>query len=294
MFDALLFLYFFTLHADQLHFAVGGFTLRLNNLVALLLLFVFASRYRSKLFRIDRALFISLLILTASLAISFLLSSYKKRCFFFLIWYGITLLLYFLLPYLLIRYHDYKKVFSLYLLSFLCVGIYAFLQLLLSLAGLHDPFANQFISGEVVRSNAFAYEPSFYALYMTPFIVMVNYHFLADREEPFYFFGRLTYPKIFLINFLYFSSTSTSTIFAFAIFCFCLLFFSQVRRHLWKFSIAFTGIFFLLGIISPFLMRQFYLKFFYSGLGHGSFMERWTGIVNAWKVFLGRVVNLTI
>lgn len=286
MFDSLLFLYFFTLHADKLHFPIGGFSLRLNNLIALLLLCVFVFRYRSKLFRIDRALCISLLILTASLTLSFLLSPYKKRCFFFLCWYGFTLLMYFLLPYLLIRYYDHKKVFSLYLLSFLCVGIYAFLQLLFSLVGLNDPFAQQFISGTIVRSNAFSYEPSFYALYMTPFIVMANYHFLADREQPFYFFGKLTYPKILFINFLYFSSTSTSTIFAFAIFCFCLLFFSQVRRHLWKFCVAFTCLFCLLGIISPFLMQKFFLKFFYSGLGHGSFMERWTGIVNAWKVFL--------
>lgn len=285
MFDALLFLYFFTLHADQLNIPVAGFSIRLNNLIALLLLIVFASLYRQKLLRIDRALFISLLLLTVSITISFLLSPYKQRCFFFLCWYGFTVVMYFLLPYLLIRYYDHKKVMSLYLLSFLCVGIYALLQLLFSFAGLKDPFVKQFITGTIARPNAFAYEPSFYALYMTPFIVMLNYHFLADRESPFYFFGKLTYPKILSINFLYFISTSTSALFAFAVFCFSLIFFSQVRRHLLKFCIGFTCLFFLIGLLSPYLMKIFFLKFFYSGLGHGSFYERWAGIQNAWKVF---------
>lgn len=286
MFDSLLFLYFFTLHADQLNITLGGFSLRLNNLLALTLLFLFVSRYQEKLWRIDRKLFIAFLMLTASITISFFLSPYKKRCCFFLGWYGFTVLMYFLLPYLLIRYYDYKKVISLYLVSFFCVGLYALFQLLISLVGLKEPFASQFVSGAIVRPNAFAYEPSFYALYMTPFIVMVNYHFLADREQPFFMFGKLTYPKILFIDFLYFVSTSTSTFFAFAIFCMSLVFFAQVRRHLLKFCIAFTCLFFLLGIASPFIMRTFFLKFFFSGfMSHHSFYERWTGIENAWKIF---------
>lgn len=287
MFDTLLFLYFFTLHADQLNVTLGGFSLRLNNLVALVLFILFVARQRRQLLRIDRGLVISLLVLSACLSLSFLLSPYKKRCFFFLGWYGFTVLMYMLLPYLLIRYYHSKKVFSLYMLSFLVVGIYAFLQLALSFIGFQDPFGTQIISEGIVRPNAFAYEPSFYALYMTPFIVMANYHFLANREKPFFFFGILTYPKILFLNFLYFVSTSTSAFFAFILFCGSLLFIPRLRRQLWRYSLVFAVLFLCLGVASPFIMKKYFLKFFYSGLmAHGSFYERWMGIESAWKVFL--------
>ncbi|MCH9627872.1 MAG: hypothetical protein S4CHLAM2_15190 [Chlamydiales bacterium] len=287
MFDILLFLYFFTLHADQLNITLSGFSLRLNNLIALALFILFVARRRSQLLRIDRTLVISFLVLSVSLTLSFLLSPYKGRCFFFLGWYGFTLLMYMLFPYLLIYYYDSKKVLSLYMLSFLVVGVYASLQLVLSLLGFQDPFGTQIISDEIVRPNAFAYEPSFYALYMTPFIVMVNYHFLANREKPFFVFGLLTYSKILCLNLLYFVSTSTSAFFAFVLFCTSLLFIPRVRRQLWKYSLVFAVLFLCLGVASPFIMKKYFLKFFYSGLmEHGSFYERWIGIERAWKVFL--------
>lgn len=286
MFNCLLFLYFFTLHADRLNITVGEFSIRINNLLALALFVTFIIRFRFKLFKIDRSLAFSLLLLALSILISLILSPYKKRCFFFFAWYFFTISMYVLLPYLLIHYYDSKKVFSFYLASFLAVGIYAFLQLVFSLCGLNDPNAEQFIWGNIVRPNAFSYEPSFYALYMTPFIVMVNYHFLAAQNEPFFIFKKLTYSKIIFINFLYFVSTSTSTFFAFFIFCLSLLFLPQVRHRFLKYSGIFVLLFTALSLISPFLMRQFFLKFLYGGTTHGSFFERWTGIENAIKVFL--------
>lgn len=286
MFDFLLFLYFFTLHADQLNLSLGGFSIRLNNVIALGLCALFIIKFKHKLICIDRTLFLSLLLLTLSILISFFLTPYKRRCVFFLGWYGFTVLMYFLIPYLLICYSDARRLFSLYLLSFLLVGVYAFLQLVLSLFGFNDPFASQRIIKTIVRPNAFAYEPSFYALYMTPFMVLVNYHFLAEREQPFFWMNRLTYPKVLGINFLYFASTSTSTFFAFIIFFFCLLFSSQVRRNLWKYGIVFTLLFFALGLVSPLLIQKFFLKFFYSDFqSHASFYERWNGIENAWNIF---------
>jgi len=293
VFDSLLFLYFFTLHADKLSLSIGGFSLRLNNLIAFALLTLFFSRYRSKLFRMDRAIFFALLFLMASITISFLLSPYKKRCFFFLGWYGITVVGYFLLPYLLIRYYDAKKVFTVYLASFLVVGTYAFIQLIFSLAGANDPFAQQLILGHIVRPNAFAYEPSFYALYMTPFVVMINFHFLLDPGRPFFLFKKVTIKEVLLVNFLFFVSTATSAFFAFAIFCLCLLFFfwngrlPQFRARFLKFCLGFVALFFLFGLTFPFIMKQYFMKFFYKGfMAHYSFFERWVGIENAWKVFV--------
>lgn len=286
MFDSLLFLYFFTLHADQLNISLGGYHIRLNNVFAFILFLIFFLRYRTHLFRIDRPLFFSLLLLSASVLLSFVFSPFKERSFFFLGWYGITLLGYFLLPYFLILYRDPGRIFSLYIASFLAVGLFAFFQLILSGFGIHF-FATQMIIGKLVRADAFAYEPSYYALYMTPFVILVNTHFLADGERPFYCLGRLTYPKIFLVNFLFFLSTATSALFAFLIYCVALPFFRDLRPRLFKFALFFGSLFSLLALIAPFLMRKFFLKFFYVGfMSHGSFFERWLGIKNAWRVFL--------
>lgn len=286
LFDTLIFLYFFTLHADQLQITIADFTIRLNNLLALLLFAIFFLRHRAKLWRIDRTLLLSLLFLTSAIGISLLLSPYKQRCAIFFGWYGVHLLLYFFLPYFFVKYGDYKKVFSLYLASFLLVGIYAFLQLLFSLGGLQDPFAHQSIFEHIVRPNGFAYEPSFYALYMTPFIVMTNTHFLATPEEPFFFFKKLTLPKILCLNALYFVSTTTSTLFIFIVFCLSLFFFSQVRRRLFFYILLFALLFFVLGVVSPFLVQGFFLKFFYIDfMSHASFYERWVGIENGWTLF---------
>lgn len=287
MFDALLFLYFFTLHADRLSLALGSFNVRLNNCFAFLLCLLFFTHCRSKLLRLPPPLFVALLMLTLSVTLSFLFSPYKTRCLPFFGWYGVTIVGYLLLPYLLIHEYDAHKVMRLYIASFLLVGLYAALQLLLSLGGLMDPFVSQVIAERFARPSAFAYEPSYYALYMTPCIVMVNYHFLADRERPFFILGRLTLSKVLFINALYFVSTSTSAFFAFAIFCCALIFFSEVRRHLFKYLLLSTLLFCALALLSPFLMRTYFLKFFYSGfMSHGSFFERWVGIENAWAAFL--------
>lgn len=286
MFDSLLFLYFFTLHADQLHFSLASYHIRLNNLIALALFLVFFLRSRTDLFRIDKALFFTLLFLTVSVSLSCLVSPYKERCFFFFGWYGITLLGYFFLPYFLVLYREQARVFSLYLASFLAVGLLAFFQLLLSICGVHF-FGTQMIAGKLVRPDAFAYEPSYYALYMTPFVVLVNTHFLAERERPFYCLGKLSYPKILVVNFLYFLSTATSAFFAFLIFWVFVPFFRQLRPRLFKFSLFFAFLFSLLALFTPYLMRKYFLKFFYVGfMSHGSFYERWLGIKTAWGVFL--------
>jgi len=293
LFDSLLFLYFFTLHADKLSVIMGGFSIRLNNLIALVLFALFISRYRFKLFRIDRTLFNSLLVLTASITLSFVLSPYKKRCFFFLGWYGLTMVIYFLFPYALMRYYDAKKVFTLYLASFLFVGVYGCLQLILSFGGILDPFADQFVSGKIVRPNAFAYEPSYYALYMTPFIVMINFHFLSNPDRPFFLFKKITIKTVLLVNFLFFVSTATSAFFAFGIFYLSLLFLlwntrlPQFRSRFLKYSLGAVVLFLGIGLAFPFIMKQFFMKFFFYGfMSHHSFFERWIGIENAWKVFI--------
>lgn len=288
--NALLFLYFFTLHADQLSFPIAGCTVRLNNLIALFVLSLYLIRFRFQIIRINRRLVFAFIFLTCSIVISLLLSPYKKRCLIFLGWYGFMLLCYVFLPYILMKCEERETIFSLYLLSFICVGLYALFQFSLSFIGFQDPFATQCFYSHFVRANAFAYEPSYYALYMTPFIMMCNFHYLSSPETPFFFLKKITWKHLVFFNLLFFVSISTSTVFAYSIFFLCLLFtssFKQYKKRVFLFVCGFLVMGGSLGIASPYIMKDFFIKFFFHGfMSHHSFYERWVGIENGWKVFL--------
>lgn len=280
-----LFFYLVTLHADQWSFILGGFTIRINNLIAFLLIALLLTRYRLSLIVLSKKVVYPLLWITASLVLSLILSPYKTRCAFYMWWYGLTLLCYLFLPYLLMRAWEAQKVFSLYCLSFVCVGLYASFQMLISLFGLQDPFVTQHITEHIVRPNALAAEPSFYALYMTPFVFMYNYHFITAFDQPFFIFQKKTAWQALWINALYLISTSGSVFFAYAIFCLIVLVCRP--KKIWKFLSGVCGSALLLAWVFPFLGRHFFLKFFFYGFrSHHSFYERWIGIVNGWKIFL--------
>lgn len=290
--DPLLFAYFSTLHADQLSYTIGGLNFRLNNAIALLLLVLLLIRFRGSLFSIHRNLASGLGLVGISLLLSFFLSPYKSRCLFFLFFYGFTVLCYVFLPYFLIMRFGIQKVMRLYLFSFLAVGAYAVLQCLASTIGFLDPFAQQMING-IVRPNAFAFEPSFYALYMTAFVMLVNFHFLSAPKEPFFMFRSINAKKLSICNGLFLVSTATTAAFAYFVFFFVLLALSPGRylpgfkKRFFYFALSCGACLALLGLIAPFLVKQLFLKFFFSGfMTHHSFFERWIGIQNAWKIFL--------
>jgi hypothetical protein len=292
----LLFLYFFTLHADQFNWVVSSFTFRVNNLCALALCLAFFMICRHSLFLFHKPLLWGIALFSTSLFVSFLFSPYKARCFFFMGWYGFTMLCYFFLPYLAMFVLNTKKFLFLYFLSFLLVGLVAPLQLVLSALGISF-FAEQYIDSRLVRPNAFAYEPSFFALYMTPFMILLNLHFMLQKQRNFYLFKTVSWKKIIFVNGLFLASTATTTLFTYLIF-FLFLFFltiapgwkdmrpllkSAVKKILLFSIVLFGGLFFLF----PNLSKKFYLKFFFQGFAsHHSFFERWVGIINSWKIFL--------
>lgn len=294
--DSLLFIYFFTLHADQLSVAIGGFSFRLNNIAAIVLLLILLIRFRGKLLMIDKSLCMSLAAIGISLLLSFVNSLYKTRCLFFLIFYCFTALYYVFLPYFLIMHYDNWKVWRMYFLSFVCVGIYAVLQLLASGVGFSDPFAMQTVGGGFVRPNAFAFEPSYYALYMTAFVMMANFHFLNSPLESFFIFRPFTLPKIISLNILLLISMATSAAFAYFVFFLVLVVvlggggrknLPDLTKRFFYFVLICGCSGLVLGFTFPYLMKQFFMKFFFSGfMAHHSFFERWVGIENAWKIFL--------
>lgn len=250
LFDSLLFLFFVTLHADQLSLPIGGFTLRINNLIGAVVALLFVIRFRNEKFKITRALFLSLSLLTISFLCSFLFSPFKDRCAVFLVYWAMTLALYFFFPYFLWLYMGKERVLRLYYASFITVGVYSALQLLFSLAGFADPFVEQRIFGDIARPNAFAYEPSYYALYFTPFVVICN---LQRR-------------RLFVANALYLISATTTTVL-----CYLLFFLSKPKR--WKWLL-------LLGILAaPPLFSYLFVK------SH-SYIERLVAMKNCFQVFL--------
>lgn len=294
LFTLLLFSYFLTLHADQLNVVIGPYTIRINNLIACVL--AIALFFQVRVIRVHRGLLLGLGGLSLSLLLSLAMSPYRLRCFFFLGWYGLTICCYFLLPYLLLHLFDVRKVMRAYFGAFLCTGTIACGQWLLSLCGLPVPFADQEFGTHFVRPNAFAYEPSFYALYMTPFVVLAQLHYLTRKEKDFFIFKRLTKKHLVVIHFLYLISTATSTIFAYFIFLLVLALFwlftswrkqvPALGKGLWKWGGILCAILGLLWVVFPTVSKTFYFKFFILDFqSHHSFFERWAGIINAWAVF---------
>lgn len=287
-FSFLIFLYFLTLHADRLNLIIGGYTIRINNIIGFLIALLFFCRFRDQLFSMDKKFSAALLMITFALLFSAIHSPYRERCLFYLGWFGITLLCYLLLPFFLVKMWDAKRILALYLASFICVGCYAMLQVVASCAGFKDPFVDQYIHGTIVRPNALCFEPSYYALYMTPFVFMYNTYFLSHDENSFFLFRKKSIFHAVGINLLYLLSTSTAVFFAYLIF-FCLAFFfrSIDRQRLYRFLLCFASAMTALLIFLPFVAKNLFMKFFFYGfISHHSFFERWLGLVNGWKIFL--------
>lgn len=279
-FAILLFIYFFTLHADQLNVVLGGYTLRLNNLVAGLLFAFVLIRLRRHIFSIPKGLVVPLILIALSMIASLCVSPYKARCSFYLGWYGFTVCCYVWLPYWIVKETGTDTVFTLYKASFICVGLYAALQLILSCFKIHDPFATQSITEHLVRPNAFCFEPSFYALYMTPFVFLYNALFIISGEKKGW--------RIGAVNVLYLLSTSAAVFFAYGAFFLILCVIPGIdKKRVLRIFLAFLGCLLGLTLLVPFMSHHFFLKFYYQGfLTHHSFFERWVGIQNGWKIFL--------
>lgn len=293
--SCLIFGYFFTLHADQLSIKIADFNFRLNNLIAILLALSLSVSPKQLLCGVEKKTLFYLSLLAVSFFISTLTSyDYMRTLSYFLM--GIfTLFFYFLLPYLLVMNLEEKKILSLYFSSFMAVGIYGLWQFSLGFFGMQDTFTPQKIDS-LNRANAFAAEPSYYALYFTPYIaITLSTYLLNCTIAAKAFLNRqITLKNLVFINILFLASTASSAFFAYFVYVFLLLLlgFSKQNRLL-KLNLKKIAILLILLLSSTTLIlifsgvnKEVFIKFFISGIKHNSFNERWRNIMNSYHVFL--------
>ena len=207
--DVFIFLYFLTLSAELIHFQIGLFKPRLNHAIALVLLCIIC-KYQKK-WELDWRLAKPFLAVFASMFISCLFGEHFFRSFGYLFVYLYTILCYFVLPLALFQIYAREKLLKLYLFSFLVLGIYAFSQVFCSFYGLILPFVTQYTEG-VARGQGWNYEPSYYALWMTQFVMYYNAYSLLETEKTFSWF------RFGIVNSLLVISTSTGVVFSYPIF----------------------------------------------------------------------------
>lgn len=275
LFYTLVFLFFATLSADLLHIQIFLFKCKLNHLIASVLFVLLL--FSGKQFKLDRSILNCFLLLLASIALSLVFSKNFERSFGYLLVYIFEFLCYFIIPFNLICQWDSERIFKLYMLSFKIIGCYAAFQLLLSFFGVYDPFLTQKMWA-LARPNGLSYEPSYYALYMCPFVMFYNALYLFGEKKKVL--------RLLLVNFLLLISTSTGAFFAYFIFFFFAFFLAPKKKVLQLFSVLSSSVF-LAALCFPHLFKDYFLKFFYRGFfEHHSFYERWRGIVNSFNVFL--------
>lgn len=284
----LIFLYFLTLSGDLLEFTVCSVGIKVSRCLGSLLLcfLLLFNRFRI----LERKLFFCFLGVLSSFILSAFFSPNFSRSIGSAGAGLFTYVCFFLVPLNLICFFDRNKILRLYFLSFACVGVHALLQFLLSFVGVTEFFVTQRAGiSSIARGQSWSYEPSYYALFATPFVAFLNARYLLSKKG-------LSLWKVFLSNVLLLISTSTGGFFSYFVFFAACLFlslwtfvkssFPMLRVKAGKFFIGFILLFCSAGFLVIEIFLHTFYKFFYIGfLAHGSFMERWDKIVDGWKLF---------
>lgn len=287
LFYALLFLYFVFSSGEQLFVIVSVYKPKIGHIVALIL--GGSLLFENRVWRVERQLICAFFFILASLVISAVFGEAPLRSFGYVGVYLFNFVAYFLIPLQIIQTVNLTRFFQLYWSAFVAMGLYATIQVALSIFGLYDPFALQRI-GTITRGQAWTYEPSYYALYMIPFVMFHNgMALLGDTASQSVWRRRM---KLFFQNLLMIISTSTGLIVSYPLFLVTTLFkpinpFQNEVRQKFR-RVLFSAILALAGLTLLFyeIALHSLFKFFYFGfLTHFSFWARWQGIVAGLKTF---------
>jgi hypothetical protein len=287
----LIFLYFLFSSGELLHIVIYIFKPKISQLLGVLLLGYLCFAFRR--INLPRSILYPSLWILLSMFISALFSAHPFRSSVYIGGYIFNFIFYFLVPINFFQYFDSKTILKIYSLAFSCLGLYAVSQLVLSWFGIYDPLATQRI-GTIVRGQGWTYEPSYYALYITAYVMFRNAQTIFEPKSDFSFKRTL---KLLRINCFLLASTSTGVIFSYPAFFLVSLWIcslqsvhglaSYARQRILKFSAICCA---LGGILSWLFWKHFVLsffKFFYFGfMAHGSFVARWEGIVSCFKLFV--------
>ncbi len=278
-----LFFFFLTLSMDCLRVNVGFLKFKITHAVASLF-FLFVLFYVRKLVIPKGVLFIAVMIFS-SLALSCVAGGCTLSSSPYLLAYLFNLCVYFLVPFSIVLLFDHEKIFKIYFFSFIIIGICACVQLIASCYGFSGPFTHQFIilgSKVVTRPDAFAEEPSFYALYMTSFVMFYNTKSILNNS--------LYLKNILFCNLLLLISTTTGSIAAYFFYAFILIFFSFFIKQIKAKHILIPPLVSLIFLLSVFFIfnnvfTAVIAKHFYSKGSHESFSIRITSIYDNLAIF---------
>jgi len=288
VFSVLLFLYFIFAPGELLHVVVGIYKPKIGHLIAIVLLGWIALGRRT-VWKIDRRLTLAFVFILVSLFISALFGGSPKRSMGYIGIYLFNFVCYFFLPLQIVQSMNLPHVLRLYWSSFAFVGLYAVLQVGLSIFGIYVPFAMQRI-GTLARGQSWSYEPSYYALYMIPYVMFHNGLALFQDKMSHPFKNRF---KLFCRNLLLIISTSTGLIVSYPVFFFAFivkvinpLSYFVTKQKIFKIVLVFLGSLAAFTVLFFEIALNSVYKFFYYGFTtHHSFWARWHGIVDALETF---------
>ena len=276
---------------ELIHIDIGVLKLKLSHVVGLLTFVFITVAHRG--IHIEKRFFLCFVGIFISILISSLCSPWVVRgCAYSVIWV-FTFFSFFVIPFNMMQFFDENKLIQIYIATFLIIGSYAALQFFSSFAGIVLPFSVQKVI--FVRGSGMALEPSFYALYAIPFVTFLNSRWLLSRayidRTP-----RTSFKSVFFANLFLLVSTATSAFISYFVFlfvAFCLRMnprnqkhFSGIRKKILKATMGFFGFFALMSCLFFELFKRTFLKFFYYGLNHESFIDRFKGITGSFNLFL--------
>lgn len=191
------------------------------------------------------------------------------------------------------RHIDYETVLKVYRYGFLFVALHAIGQLVFSAFGIIDPFAGQFI-GPLVRPHSYTYEPSYYALYLAPWVMFLTSKAIFANTKR---ISLRDVRELLWIHCAYLVSTSTSAFISYFIafptfLCIKVFILGKhygsyvYRKARWVFLGLIAALATAFAVV-PSIFQQYFFKFFNVNFAkHGSFSTRWKGIERAWSTFI--------
>jgi hypothetical protein len=187
-----------------------------------------------------------------------------------------------------------ERVLKIYFLSFVVIGLFAVLQVIFSLSDVILPFVTQ-SAKNMARGQGWNYEPSFYALYMTSFVMFYNASVFYQSDR------RLNWVYFAVANLFLIASTSTGIIFTYPIFAVCYFisgyssltreYVNKVKRRTAQILAFFLGSMALIWLFLPIQFVTTFYKFFNLGFSkHWSITIRLKGALDCLEIFINNPI----